>query len=113
MVLNFVSGPGRGRDVFGGHYAPPELAVWCKHAVVANQIDPGPGHQGGELGNEIQWFEQEVRGAIGIGVFKGVAQFALIGDRQPLHCQRWPCDIAAESFEFAALMGLSGDGCVH
>ena len=25
----------------------PELAVWCKRAMVANQIDPGPGHQGG------------------------------------------------------------------
>ena len=79
--------------------------------MVANQIDPGPGHQGGELGNEIQWFEEEVRGAIGIGVFKGVAQFALIGDRQPL--QGRTCDIAAEFFEFAALMGLSSDGCIH
>ena len=43
--------------------------------MVANQIDPGPGHQDGESGNEIQWFEEEVRGAVGVGVFKGVAQF--------------------------------------
>ena len=91
----------------------PELAVWCKHAMVANQIDPGPGHQGGESGNEIQWFKEEVRGAVGVGVFEGVAQFTFIGYRQPLQGQGRTCDIAAESFEFAALMGLSSDGCIH
>ena len=81
--------------------------------MVANQIDPGPGHQGGESGNEIQWFEEEVRGAVGVGVFEGVAQFTFIGYRQPLQGQGRTCDIAAKFFEFAALMGLSSDGCIH
>ena len=58
--------------------------------MVANQIDSGLGHQGSESGDKIERFEEEVCGAVGIGVF-----------------------LAAESFELVALMGLSGDDGVH
>ena len=72
-----------------------EIAVRCEYPMVGNRVHPGLGHQCGESGDEIQWFEQEVRGAVGIEAFQGVAQFAFMGDREPLQGQRWSCDIAA------------------
>ncbi len=89
-----LSGPSHG--VQPNSSALKELSLRCwqllcgadpLHAMVANQIDPGPGHQGGESGNEIQWFKEEVRGAVGVGVFEGVAQFTFIDYRQ-LHSLR-------------------------
>jgi len=93
-----LSGPSHGVQPNSSALKEVSLRCWqllCGadplHAMVANQIDPGPGpgpgHQGGESGNEIQWFEEELRGAVGVGVFEGVAQFTFIGYRR-LHSLR-------------------------
>ena len=35
--------------------------IWCEHAVVEEQVDLGPGRQGGQLREELEGLEDEVR----------------------------------------------------
>jgi len=45
--------PGRG-------HPHPVFTVRRKHTMESSQVDPGPGYQGGQFGNEIHWLEDDV-----------------------------------------------------
>jgi hypothetical protein len=44
-------------------YQRPILAVGGKYTQITSEIDPGPGHQGDQPGNEVQRLENHVGGA--------------------------------------------------
>ena len=62
-----------------GHDPAPQLAVRCKYPVIADEVKPGSGHQSGEFCEQIEGFEEEVCGAVGIGLFQRIAQLAFVG----------------------------------
>ncbi len=45
------------------------VAVRCKDAVIAREVDPRARDQGGQLGDEIQGLEDDVGGAVAVGSF--------------------------------------------
>ena len=53
------------------------LATGRKYAMIAGEVDSGPGYQGDQLGNEVQWFEQDMGGAVGIA--RGVIGYLIAG----------------------------------
>ena len=74
---------GVGRSVarfewFAGHDAGPQFAVGCEHPVVTGEIDPWPGNQGREPGEQVQRFEEKVGRAVGVGVLECIAQLAVV-----------------------------------
>lgn len=56
--------------LFGRHHINTMLAVRGKYSVESGQVHSWLWHQGGQLGNEIQWFEDDVRRAIVVGRFE-------------------------------------------
>lgn len=48
----------------------PLFAVGSKHAMKSGQVDPWLGNQCGQLGNEIQWFEDDMSGAVTVWRFE-------------------------------------------
>jgi len=52
--------------------------------VVAKQMDSRAGNEGGESGNEVQWLEQDVGGAVGERAFELVDDEAVAVDAQAL-----------------------------
>ncbi len=52
-------------------YQRPILAVGGKYTVITGEIDPGPGHQGDQPGDEVQRLENHVGGAVVDRVEKG------------------------------------------
>ena len=80
-------GPGHGRVPFGGRsrfvrylglitLAPLRggdqgavSAVGGEHPVEAREVHPRPRHQGHQPGDEVEWFEDDVGGAVPVGCF--------------------------------------------
>ncbi len=56
------------------------LAVRGKHTVETRQVDSGPGYQGCQFCNEIQWLEYDVRGATPVRRLKRVTDVAVRRD---------------------------------
>jgi len=54
------------------------FAIGCKYTVKTCEIDSGPGHQCGQLGNEIHRLEDHVGGAISVWGFQLIPDLALI-----------------------------------
>ncbi len=50
--------------------------------MVAGEVDSWLGYQGDKLGNEVQWFEYHMGGAIAVGCFEFVAHLAVPGQGQ-------------------------------
>ena len=109
-----------GRPVYGGggcfgfsSFAPsrggnqyPKSAVGSEHAMKASQIDAGLGYQCSEASHEIQWFEDDVGGTVVPRSFERVANLAVCGERQPFLGHGGPGNVAAQAFEFVALIGF-------
>ncbi len=57
----------------------PVFVIGCNYAVIVGEIDPGPGYQGSEAGDEIQRYEDHMGGSIAVGCFEFVAYFAMPG----------------------------------
>lgn len=83
-----------------------QAAVGCENTVIASEVDAGPWDQGRQPGDEIQWLQQHMRGAVTPGRFERVAHQTLTGQRQPAVGDRAADDVAAQSLETVALMGL-------
>ena len=64
----------------------PVFADRCEDAVVAGQVDVGPGHECGQLGQEIQWVEDDMGGAVPVGRFQSVSNISVRCQRQALYC---------------------------
>ena len=65
-------------------YSRPVPAVGGEYAVEACQVDSGLGHQGRQPGDEIERFEDDVRGAVTVGGLQLVAHVPAWGERQAL-----------------------------
>ena len=46
------------------------LAIEYEYSVKTDQMDSWFGYQGDQLGNEVQWFEYHMGGAIVVGCFE-------------------------------------------
>ena len=57
--------------------------------MVAGEVDSWLGYQGDKLGNEVQWFEYHMGGAIAVGCFEFVAHLAVPGQGQAFGGYRW------------------------
>ena len=55
------------------------FAVRGEYPVEARQIDPRPGYQGRQAGDEIQRLEDNVRGAVAVRCFQPVANVTVRG----------------------------------
>ncbi len=64
--------PGRG-------HPHPVQAIRSKDTAESGQVDPGPGYQGGQFGNEIHRLEDHMGRAITIRGFQFIANPTLIG----------------------------------
>ena len=54
------------------HDAPAVLAVWGEHAVEAGEVEPRPRDQRGEACDEVEWIEDDMRGAVPERLFESV-----------------------------------------
>ena len=54
------------------------FAIGCKYTVKSCEIDSGPGHQGGQFGNEIHRLEDHVGGAVSVWRFQLIPDLPLI-----------------------------------
>ena len=66
--------------VLGRRHLRTMRAVGGENAVEAGQVDPGLGHQGDKPGDEIQRFEDDLRGAIAVRRLELVAHLAIVGE---------------------------------
>jgi len=55
----------------------PVFSVRRKYTMESGQVDSGPGYQGGQLGDEIHWLENDVSRAITIRGFQLISNLAL------------------------------------
>ena len=72
----------------------------------ARQICARLRYQGSQLGDEVQSFEYDVRGAIAIRCLQLVADISVGGQRQTLLRHSRPRNVAAKSLESVALVNL-------
>ena len=72
------------------------FAVRRKDPVEAGEVDPGPGHQGGQPGDKIERLEDDVRRAVPIWGFQLVADISVRRERQALFRNRRAADVAAQ-----------------
>ena len=79
-------------------------AVRRKDPVEAGEVDPRPGHQGGQPGDKIERLEDDVRRAVPIGGFQLLADISVRRERQALLRNGWPTDVAAQPLELVALI---------
>ena len=69
---------------FGRRHPRTMRAVGGEHTMESSQVGPGLGHQGDQPGNEVQWLENDMRGAIAVRRLEFVAHMAIAGERQAL-----------------------------
>ena len=79
-----------------GNHLGPQGAVGREHAVISGQMGFWLGHQGDQPGDKVHRFEDDVRGAIGIGSLKRIADVSAVGQRQPLDGDGGTTDIACQ-----------------
>lgn len=90
-----------------------QAAVGREHAVEPGQVHTGFGHQGGQPGNEVEWFQDDVRGAVAKWGFQGVSHVSLCRECQSAGGHGRAGNIPAQAFELAALVGLDSDAGVQ
>ena len=74
--------------------------------MITGEIDPGPGHQGDQPGDEVQWLENHLGGAVGVGCFELIAYLSVAGQGQALGGHGRSCNITAQTFQFVTLVGF-------
>lgn len=98
---------------FPPHNLRAQSMVGSKAAVEARQVDARAGDQGGQSRQEIQRFENDVGGAVAVRGLERVADVALGRERESLDRHGRTGNVAAESFQFIALMDRGGDAGVQ
>jgi len=88
------------------------VALAC--AMIAGEVDTGPGYQGDQLGNEVQWFEQDMGSAgwRGVrfardGMAEQVMHRIVIGAVHGVGCEKGVVDIAHQLLIMAGLTANS------
>ena len=71
----------------------------------ANEMQPGPGNQGGQALEEFQRTHDEMGGAFAVGRFELEDDLAGRGAAESFVVKCWPGDVAAQAFEFLPLVG--------
>jgi len=91
---------------FGWCDVNPVLAVWRKDPVEASEVDSGFWHQGGQPGNEVNWFKYHMGSAITVGRLELIAHLA--GGRQgkAFYCNGGPGDVATQPLQLFTLMAV-------
>ena len=56
-----------------------DVGIRCEHAMEAGEVYARFGYQGDQPCYKIQWFEQDVSGAIAVGRFELVVYLAMPG----------------------------------
>jgi len=69
---------------FGEHQRRTMLAVRCEYAMETGQVDAGFRYQSGQACNEVQWFEDHMRGAIAVRGLELVTHITIWRERQAL-----------------------------
>ncbi len=72
-------------------------------------MDSWLGYQGDQLGNEVQWFKQDVSGPVAVRCFELVAHCSVAGHRQAFGGYCRPGDVAAKTFQLISFMGPGGN----
>ena len=67
-------------------------------------MNPRFRYQGRQPGNEIQWLEDNVRGAVSVRRLQLVPDVAVRRERQSLLRNRRPADVATQPFELLTLI---------
>ena len=101
--------PGRGVPRYDAFAV---FEVGCEDAVKSRQIQPGSGHQGGESGDEVERFQHDMGGAIPKRLLVAVHDPATTIDREAVRGNGRPSNVAAQSFQSAALVGFANGGGV-
>ena len=70
--------------LFCRHYQHSIPADVSKHLVKLREVDPGPGHQGDQPSDEVQWLENHVGGAVVVRCFQLIAYLSVVGHGQAL-----------------------------
>jgi hypothetical protein len=65
----------------------------CEHAVIAHEIHPRRWNEGGELLDELEWREHDVRGSVAPAVLQSIQQSPVWQGRQSLERERRPGDV--------------------
>ncbi len=79
----------------------------------ASEVDAWFRHQGHQPGDEIQWFENHMSGAIIVRCFELVADLTIAGQCQAFGGYRRPGDVAAQAFQFMPFIGPGGNAGVQ
>ena len=59
------------------------MAVGVEHPVEAGEVDPRFRYQGGQAGDEVQGFEDDVGGAVAVRCLERISHIPLTGQGQP------------------------------
>jgi len=78
LILTFCHFPAA-RAPPGRRHPHPVFAVRCKDTMVSGQVHSGPGYQGGQFGDKVHRFEDDVGRTITIRGFQFIANLALVG----------------------------------
>ena len=89
------------------------LAIRREHAVEPGQVQSRTRDQRREAGDEVEWVEDDVGGAVAKRLLEPMDDLSPIIGREPLVGDGGPCDVATELFELVALGGFTDGGGVE
>jgi len=104
-LVNFAS--------FCWGYLDTVFTIRGKYPMKTCQVNSRFRHQCRQPGYEIQWLENDMRGAVAPGCFQLIVHLAIAGQRQAFCGYRWPCDITAQTFQLGAFFGPRGYTCMQ
>ena len=81
------------------HDAGAVFEVGCKYSVETGQIQPRPGNQGRQAGDEVHRFQHDVGRSIPKRMFVAVHDPAPVIDAEALGGDRRPGDVTAQTFQ--------------
>lgn len=84
------------------------LAIRGEDAVETGEVEPGARNQRGKTSYEVQWIEDDMRGAVAERLFELVDDLPAFVSREALIGDRWPGNVTTKLFELVALAGLAG-----
>ena len=64
-----------------GRHPRTKFAVGCEYPVIAGEIDSGFGRQGGQAGDEVHRFKDDMGGTVAIGGLQLIAHLAAAPQR--------------------------------
>ena len=88
-------------------------SVGGEEAMIPDEVAARAGDECGESSDEIQWLEQDVGGAVGVGAFELIDHEPVGVEAQAFEGDGRAEEIAAYALELITLVGLTGDGGVQ